>query len=48
MRPEQQRERTPRRSTATTVRRLGLLEYTLLAVIVLGIAVTIVMAIVNP
>lgn len=41
-------ERTRRRSTSPTTGRLGLFDYTLLAVIALSIAITVAMAIVNP
>ncbi|MGH2867424.1 MAG: hypothetical protein ACRDNK_07635 [Solirubrobacteraceae bacterium] len=46
-----QDRRWPRRHSSadpTAGRRLGLLEYTLLALIALGIAITIAMAIINP
>ena len=47
---KRRRDRVRRRHTAArrSMRRLGPLEYTLLALIALGIAITIVMAILDP
>ena len=45
---EERHERRRRRSTSPTTRRLGLIDCTLLALIALGVAITVAMAIVNP
>ena len=41
-------ERTRRRATSPTTGRLGLIDYTLLALIALSVAITVAMAIVRP
>lgn len=45
---EKRDERRRRRSTWPTTGRLGLMDYTLLALVALGVAITVAMAIVNP